>query len=371
MTNKERAFGVLKGCKVDRMPAVHFGYWNELLIEWAQQGHIPAGWDKTISDGNDFDRQLDQLLGWDFNWSTVYGSNLGLRPYFEYKILQKLDNGLLRVQNYEGLIEIVKEGIESIPAEDDYQLKDRASYEALYKDKFAYHDDRLNPKLFTPEFNLIDLDRPKGLAVGSVLGSLRNMLSVVGMSYMMFDDYDLFAEIIDTFANMQYEVTKKSLESGAKFDFAHYWEDICFANGPLIPPNMFDDLCAKHYKKRNDLIRQHGIEFISLDCDGVIDELIPTWLNNGVNIMFPLEVGTWQASGAAHIKKFGHKLHVVGGVDKTVLRIDKAAVDKELARIKEEVKVGGLLPCIDHRLMPGTKFDLVKYYIEQIKTILD
>ena len=56
-------------------------------------------------------------------------------------------------------------------------------------------------------------------------------------------------------------------------------------------------------------------------------------------------------------------------MDKTVLRKDKAAVDKEIERIKRLASMGGLIPCPDHRLMPGTKYELVQYYAEVIKKI--
>ena len=42
MTNRERAMNILHYKPVDRLPAVHFGYWRELLVEWAEQGKIPA-----------------------------------------------------------------------------------------------------------------------------------------------------------------------------------------------------------------------------------------------------------------------------------------------------------------------------------------
>lgn len=33
---------------VDQLPAVHFGYWGELLLEWAEQGKIP----RELAEGN-------------------------------------------------------------------------------------------------------------------------------------------------------------------------------------------------------------------------------------------------------------------------------------------------------------------------------
>jgi len=193
---------------------------------------------------------------------------------------------------------------------------------------------------------------------------------VLGMSYLLYDeDEELFADIIDTYADMQYRCVEMILETGAKFDFAHYWEDICFKNGPLLAPDVFEELCAKHYKKRNDLCHKYGIDIISLDCDGVTDRLLPTWFDNGVNTMFPIEVGTWGDQFAPAREKFGKEMRGVGAMDKTVLRKDKAAVDAELERMKRLASMGGFIPCPDHRLMPGTKFELVQYYADEIRKI--
>ena len=37
MTNRERALNILHYKPADRLPAVHFGYWRELLDEWVEQ----------------------------------------------------------------------------------------------------------------------------------------------------------------------------------------------------------------------------------------------------------------------------------------------------------------------------------------------
>ena len=51
------------------------------------------------------------------------------------------------------------------------------------------------------------------------------------------------------------------------------------------------------------------------------------------------------------------------------VEIDDAAVDAEIERMKRLSSMGGFIPCPDHRLMPGTKFELVQYYAEEIKKI--
>lgn len=370
MTNRERAMNILHYKEADRMPAVHFGYWNELLWEWAEQGKIPRHLAERWYDGGEADRELDKLIGWDFNWYRTVGADNSLRPGFEYKVLEVLPDGTRRVQNGDGLIERIKPGAASIPSEDDYLLKDREAFETLYKPKMQFTPDRVDLEYYRHFNETRPTDIPVGLHLGSVLGNIRNMTSVVGMSYLLYDeDEELFADIVDTYADLQYKCAEAILETGAKFDFAHYWEDICFKNGPLIAPDIFRELCAKHYKKRNDLCKRYGIDIISLDCDGVTDKLLPIWFENGVNTMFPIEVGVWGDQFEPARKRYGKGMLGVGGMDKTALRVDKAAVDAEIERMRRLSELGGFIPCPDHRLMPGTKFELVQYYAEEIKKI--
>ena len=372
MTTRERCMNILHYKDADRMPAVHFGYWKEVLIEWAEQGHISA----ELADGARFDgskaqRELDKIIGWDCNWYNTIGSNNKLFPRFEKKLLEVLPDGSHRMLTSNGVIEKIKPGIVSIPSEDDYLLKDREAFETLFKPKMQFFAERIDKDKIIRSFNEKHVeDIPVGLHLGSVMGDIRNLTTVMGMSYLMYDeDEELFADIVDTYAELQYKCAEAMLELGLPFDFAHYWEDICFKNGPLLSPSLFDELCAKHYKKRNDLCHKYGIDIISLDCDGVTEALIPTWIENGVNVLFPIEIGTWGDQFEPARKKYGEKILGVGGMDKTAFRKDKAAVDAEIERMKRLASMGGFIPCPDHRIMPGSKFELVQYYAEEIKKI--
>ncbi|MBE6646519.1 MAG: hypothetical protein E7611_02615 [Ruminococcaceae bacterium] len=371
MNTRERCMNILHYKDVDRMPAVHFGYWNELLLEWAEQGHISKEMAiAAAADSSPAQQELDKILGWDCNWYNTVGWNSGLYPAFERKELEILPDGSHRVMNENGVIERIKPGVVSIPSEDDYLLKDREAFETLYRHRMQFSPDRVASEWLKSFNETRNKELPVGLHLGSVLGQLREITTVVGMSYLMYDeDEELFADIIDTFADMQYKCVEAVFETGARFDFAHYWEDICFKSGPLLSPTLFDELCAKHYKKRNELCHKHGIDIISLDCDGVTEKLIPTWIENGVNVMFPIEIGTWGDQFEAARNKWGERILGVGGMDKTALRKDKAAVDAEIERLKRLSAMGGFIPCPDHRIMPGSRFELVQYYAEEIKKI--
>jgi len=193
------------------------------------------------------------------------------------------------------------------------------------------------------------------------------MLGVEGISYLYADDEDLYIEIIDTIGNISYENAKAMFNAGIKPDFIHFWEDICFKNGPLVSPAIFEEYVGPWYKKITDIARGHGVKIASLDCDGCIDKLVPVWVENGVNTMFPIEVGTWNASIKPWRELYGKELRGVGGMNKNVLAYDKKAVDKEIEKLKALVDLGGFIPCPDHRLPPNAEWDLTRYYCDEMR----
>ena len=40
MTNRENTLAILRYQPYERMPVVAFGYWNETVEKWANEGHI-------------------------------------------------------------------------------------------------------------------------------------------------------------------------------------------------------------------------------------------------------------------------------------------------------------------------------------------
>ena len=89
------------------------------------------------------------------------------------------------------------------------------------------------------------------------------------------------------------------------------------------------------------LAKRHGLDIVSLDGDGWIEALLPVWYENGVNTMFPIEVGTWDASIAPWREKYGKGLRGVCGMNKTLFAYVRAAIDAEIERLKPLVALGG------------------------------
>ncbi len=367
MNNRERSIAILNYEKSDKLPIVHFGFWHETLDKWHKEGHITEHEAKTWSDGNETDKALSKKLGFDFNWYSCFHAGYNIKPSFESRVLEELPDGTKKVLDNNGVVILQKEGAGSIPAEIDHLLKDRASWEEHFLPRLQYSDDRIDfNRLEEIKNSDKDRDYPLGIFCGSLFGKIRDWLGIEGVSYLLADDEDLYDEIIDTVGNLCYNIVEKVLSTGTKFDFGHFWEDICFKNGPLVIPSVFDEKVGPHYKRITNLLNKNGINIISLDCDGLIDSLIPTWLENGVNTMFPIEVGTWKASIKPWREKYGQQIRGVGGMNKCVFAYDYAAIDAEVERLKELVELGGYIPCPDHRIAPDAKWENVQYYCEKM-----
>ena len=372
MNFRENILAILRYEKYEKMPIVSFGFWVETVAKWADEGHITkeeADGYINFGDNSEGDKSIMKKLGFDFNWNSCAGMVIDLSPRFIPELIEQKADGRQIIRDDSGLIIQVKPGTVSIPSDIGTSLTGREAWEELYIPKLQFTKERV-PEYFKTLTDVSKREVPLGLHCGSLMGTIRNLLGVEHLSYLYADDEDLYIEIIDTFGDLSYNCVKTALETGAKFDYAHYWEDICFKNGPLVAPSVFDELVGPHYKKTSDLLNSYGVDIISVDCDGMIDSLIPTWLNNGVNTMFPIEVGTWGANIKPWREKYGKQIRGVGGMNKTVFARDYAAVDQEIERLKPLIELGGYIPCPDHRIAPDAIFENVEYYCEKLKGIV-
>jgi len=368
MDNRQRVRAIMHYENYDRMPVVAFGYWPETVQKWHQEGYLTKEEADGYGDNNAYDVSIMNKLGFDFNWNGGVHIASGLFPGFKTEVISRESDGSIIVRDGNGLLTKSKPGIVSIPAHVGTSLTDREAWEELYLPKLTFSTERVNFENMKKVYDeTADAGRPVYIHVGSLYGRIRDMVGVEDLAYLAADDEDLYEEIINTVGELCFKTAEYALTSGLKFDYGHFWEDICFKSGPLIRPELFKELVAPWYKKITSLLNSHGIDIVSVDCDGLIDKLVPVWLESGVNTMFPIEVGTWHASFDKWRALYGKSLRGVGGMDKRVFAQDKAAVEREIERLKPLVDLGGYIPCPDHRIAPDAVFENVAYYCERFR----
>jgi uroporphyrinogen decarboxylase len=195
-----------------------------------------------------------------------------------------------------------------------------------------------------------------------MIGHVRDMLTFEGLAYALYDYPEMVEDMIETLCQLVERGLDQVLGK-IDFDFAGGWEDICFKNGPIVPPSFFDDVIVPRYKRIHKRLAAAGIDVWYTDCDGDIRPILQRFLDGGINCMFPWEVNSSGHPGES-LDKYGRQLLVMGGVDKIKLGEGPAAIKAYLETLEPLVKRGGFIPHCDHRCPPNVKEQDYIYYLD-------
>lgn len=362
MTDRERFLATMHEQPRDRCPICDFGFWPETIEAWHEQG-LPqwvGGGHNTVD--------TDKYFGMD-RYQGGPDVNVGLCPGFPREVVE--DRGDKEVvRDREGVLLLRQKHMGSIPIHLDHTLKDRETWETHFKP-------RLDPD--TPErypdwdearkaWQDPDYPYPKTIGGGSLFGWIRNWMGLENVSYLVYDDPALFEEMVTTIADLVVEVHRRAFERGARIDACHMWEDMCYNAGPLLGVEHFKKYLVPNYKRITEQLNAHGCDIVWIDCDGRIDDLIPHWLEGGVNTMFPIEVGTWGGDPVRYRREYGRDLRMMGGFDKHILARGRDAIEAEVDRLTPTVEEGGFIPFADHRVPPDVPLANYLFYLEQARS---
>lgn len=351
MNDRQRWLSTMHFRSVDHIPDYEFGYWSDTLRVWQTQG-LPT---EITNDG-----LADRYFG--FARRGHVPVHLGLIPHFEYKVLEETDRHRIIIDHAGVKCIVNKDGSSSIPKYIKFPIETRADWEEF--------KERLNPD--DPRRIVADWDKrkegwknrdyPLGVSCGSLFGWIRDWMGFENATVVSIEDPEWLEEMIEHVTNFVLKLIYRAVTE-VDLDFASFWEDMCFNNGPMISPQTFKELMVPRYKRITDFLKAHGVDVVYLDCDGNINELVPLWLEGGVNCMFPIEVRA--GSDPVEIReKHGDRALLMGGVDKMKLIEGKAAIRQELKRIEKLVEQGGYIPHVDHRCPPDVSFENYLYYLK-------
>lgn len=363
-----------------RPPICDFSFWDETLQVWYEQG-LP----RSIARSN-----ADDYFGMDPLFSCVLSAEsgamiaaadpkrsfydgvfVGLMPLFEETVLE--DRGESEVvQQVDGVRVLRRKLLNSIPSHESHLLTDRASWREHYLPRLDPADPRRYPENW--EF-CVELWRdesrklPIFLPGGSLYGWIRNWMGLEAVSMVVYDDPGWFEEMVATVADCVIGVLERVLETGGRFDGCALWEDMCYNQGPLLGPAHFKRFLVPHYRRLTDLLHRYGVDVIWVDCDGKIDDLLPLWLDAGVNCTMPIEVGTWGGSAPKFRREYGRGLLMMGGYDKRILTRGKEEIEAEIYRLAPLAEKGGYIPFCDHRVPPDVPLANYVHYVETARRV--
>ena len=367
MNHRQRFVAQMHYQPVDRSPLYDFNYWAETIPQWHGEG-LPERYTKATAQHY---FGLDASLGGgDQDWHA--GINHGLYPSFEQEVLEDRGQTVIVRQADGVIVETGRHGHMSIPMHVGHTLVDRASWAEHYKPRL----DPTHPGRVPADFDRRaarwadpDRDHPCIIPGGSLYGWIRDWMGVEGVTMALYDDPAWFQEMVETITELQLSTLAKVLGTGAKFEAYAMWEDMCYNAGPLLSPKFFKQYLVPNYRRITDLLRRHGVDVIWVDCDGKIDDLLPLWLEAGVNCMFPIEIGTWGADPVKFRDEYGRDLLMMGGFDKHILARTKDQITAEIRRLAPLVEAGGFIGFCDHRVPPDVPLENYLHYCRTVREV--
>jgi len=323
------------------------------------------------------ERWQDEGMPGDVTFSRYFGFdrmaqvpiNRGLLPPFREKVVEEDRETKTVVDESGARKRIWKEGdCPGMPHFEEFGLRSR--------DDWPKFKERLNPESPAryPDYwdDLVRCyrgrDYPLGIHGGSYYGWIRNWVGMENLALLYYDDPDLVHEISDYIGDMVIRTAERALDQ-IEFDFAWFWEDMAMKTASLISPKLFRDFLLPNYKRVTKLFREAGIDVMFVDCDGNIDELIPLWLEGGVNGVMPIEAAA-DCDVLKYRETYGHDLLLMGGIDKRALRFGKEEVEEEvIPKVRRLLADGGWLPFIDHAVPHDVPLENFQHYLELVRRI--
>jgi hypothetical protein len=340
MTARARFNNQMHYRAVDRCFNMEFGYWDENFTQW----------DIFVKNGIRTNEEADVFFS--FDRFAGIGPRHWMHPVFEGRVVSETATTKTLI-NQDGLLaEVPRDGHDTIPhyiaasivTPEDWK---RAKAERFRRDDPARRIDVEAQRRSHPP----DRDYPLGVDCGSMIGRIRDILTLEGLAYAVYDYPDMVEDMVETCCLLVEDFLDQVL-GRIDFDFASGWEDIAFKNGPIVSVDFFRRVILPRYKRISKKLHAAGIDLWYTDCDGDVRPLMPLFLEGGINCLFPYEVNS-----CTHPKdlldEYGKDLRIMGGVDKIELGKGPAAIRKYLESLVPIVERGGYILFCDHRCPPN------------------
>jgi uroporphyrinogen decarboxylase len=189
---------------------------------------------------------------------------------------------------------------------------------------------------------------------------MREWVGFEPLCMTFIDDPGFVGEMVDFWTEYVSRTMARLLAAGIA-DCMHISEDMAYKEKSMISPAMAREFLMPCYVRWVTEAKQAGVAIIDMDSDGKVDELIPIWIDSGINVCDPIEVAAGNDINA-YRERFRRKMAYRGGVDKRCIARGGSVIERELARIEPVVRDGGYIPACDHGVPSDVSWpDFVRY----------
>ena len=349
INNRERYINALLYKPVDRLPLAPGHPRMSTLRRWRAEG---------LPEDADYFRYIMELLHIDMEYPAPVGHQVNTRmiPIFEEKILSH-ENGHYIVQDWMG-------AITEISDQYDYTyIRNAIDFVTRKWHKFpveTYEDWREMKKRYDPDEPsrlpgdagaltavMAARDYISGFSANGPFWQLREWMGFENLCVAFLEQPDFVREMIDFWCDFILRLFEKAADV-IPFDCFYISEDMAYKAHAMISPKMTREFLLPVYMKWVAAAKRRGVRLIDMDSDGYVEELIPIWIDAGINVCDPVEVAAHNDI-ARYREKFGNRIAYRGGVDKRAIAAGGGVMEREVRRVIEPfIKNGGIIPGCDH-----------------------
>ncbi len=357
MTPRQRFIETLTFGRPDRVPFSPGGPRESTLRRWRSEG---------LPEGVHWFAHLIERLGIDPNASGGESGDPGdkprrldvdfrMVPQFEEKVLEHRD-GHYVVQDWKGNVCEISDtfDVTYLRTARDFvtrrwircPVQTRDDWEAM---KPRYAADA--PGRFPGDFDarcaaLAERYHVLGVSFNGPFWQLREWCGFEGLCELMITQPDFVDEMAAFWTDFVSDTLERILARVAP-DHVLISEDMAYKQHAMISPTMCRRFCLPSWRRWAGRLRAAGVPVIDVDSDGFVGELIPLWIEAGVNVTDPMEVAAGNDINEFR-RLFGRSIAFRGGVDKRAMAAGGQAIRDELERIAPVVRHGGYIPGCDH-----------------------
>jgi len=358
LSQRERFLRCMCFEPVDRIPLMEMGYWPETIERWHHEG-LP----KWATDVRHVEACLGLDISFNLNWLEI---NDRLHPPFERTTVEETETHEI-IRDEMGVLFRQQKHHRSIPQYLRFPVQNEADYAELRS-----RLDGRDPSRYAADFEE-DLvwRRQRGEIVGlnfrAFFGFPRALMGLENWCLAFYEQPELVRRMISDRVQLAKDLLPRVLATGA-VDLVQVWEDMAYKSAPLVSPRLVRKLMQPAYEELVTLLRDGGVRLIMVDCDGRVNDLVPIYLDAGIDGTHPCEI----AAGAdpVELRRLYPGCRLMGGLDKRLIAAGPDGVDAELCRVQPLVQEGGYIPFLDHFVPPDVSYETYTYYVERRRELL-
>ena len=251
-----------------------------------------------------------------------------------------------------------------------HPVKNRADWIRIRDEHFDPHAPGRYPDDWSDWVETLrERELPLQVTIPGLYWKTREWVGFENLSLLFYDDPAFVHDMMEYVTDSTITLLDRALRDVA-VDSVLIGEDMAYKRHAMISPRMFREFMLPRYSRWADFFRDRGVPIIIVDCDGYVEELIPLWIEAGMNATFPLEIAAGNDPLAIR-ERYGRAIAFVGCIDKREIRSRERTYREVMKRVPWLVEQGGFLPETDHAVPPDVPLRSYLYMCELIKAIAE